>query len=103
MKTPPRHGENRDKSVPPRGKTPNVTPWTKVPVQYGQLNDYVAALIAKSEFKDSFIGQIELNKYEEVTAFRYSETEEEIILGVDKMASQRKIVISVIKSTLEGV
>jgi len=58
--------------VPPRGKTPAVQPWTKVPVEYGQINEYVTNLLSKSDLKDSFIGSIEINKYEEVTVFRFS-------------------------------
>ncbi len=33
LKSPPRNiMENRDKSMPPRGKTPVMLPWTKVPL-----------------------------------------------------------------------
>lgn len=49
--------------MPPRGKTSVVIPWTKVPVEYGQLNEYIATILSKSEFKDSFTGQVELTKF----------------------------------------
>lgn len=42
-------------------------------------------------------------KYEEVTVFRYMETEEEILLAIDKLSPQRKVYIFVIKSTVEGL
>ena len=50
IKSPPRQGDSRDHSLPPRGKTPNVIPWTKVPVEYSQLNDYLSNLLSKSSF-----------------------------------------------------
>lgn len=42
-------------------------------------------------------------KYEELTVFQNSENGEEIVLAVDKNASQRKIIILSVRSTLETV
>ena len=50
IKSPPRKGDFRDKSLPPRGKTPTIIPWTKVPVEYSQLNDYSTNLLGKGSF-----------------------------------------------------
>ena len=69
-------GENRDRSMPPRGKTPVTTPWTKVPVEYGQFSDYFNNLLAKSQYGNSFLSVIEMAKYDEYTILRFTETEE---------------------------
>jgi hypothetical protein len=42
-------------------------------------------------------------KYEELTVFQNSENGEEIVLAVDKNASQRKIIILSVRSTLDTV
>lgn len=42
-----------------------------------------------------------MSKYEELTVFQNSENGEEIVLAIDKNASQRKIIILSVKSTLE--
>ena len=42
-------------------------------------------------------------KYEEITVFQNSDNGEEIVLAVDKNASQRKIIILSIRSTIESV
>lgn len=63
IKSPPRNSRDfKDKSMPPRGKTPTIIPWTKVPVEYSQLNDYVISLLNKSSFASSFIPIIDLAK-----------------------------------------
>ena len=41
-------------------------------------------------------------KYDEYTILRFTETEEEIVLGVEKNSSQRKIILLGVKSHLEG-
>ena len=64
IKTPPRQNNFRDKSLPPRGKTPNVIPWTKVPVEYSQLHDYMTNLLSKGSFSESFLPQIDLLRWE---------------------------------------
>ena len=50
--------------MPPRGKTPIVTPWTKVPVEYGQFGDYFVNLLGKSQYGNSFLPVIEMSKYD---------------------------------------
>lgn len=89
--------------MPPRGKTPLVVPWTKVTVEYGQFQDYILKMLEKSSFKDSFLPNVDMNKYEEYTVYRFSETEEEIVLGIDKNTSQRKVIIFAMKSALDTV
>ena len=73
LKSPPRNiTENRDKSMPPRGKTPVVLPWTKVPLEYGQFADYFTSLLNKSQFGSSFLQIVEMARYDEITIFRYT-------------------------------
>ena len=43
-----------------------------------------------------------MRRYEEYTILRFTETEEEIVLGVDRFSSQRKIILLGIKSNRES-
>ena len=62
IKSPP--DNRKDKSMPPRGKTPVTNPWKKLNVEYGQFPDYFANLLKKSAFSKSFIPVIDIQKYE---------------------------------------
>ena len=59
-------------------------------------------MLAKSQVGASFLSVIEMAKYDEYTILRFTETEEEIVLGVEKNSSQRKIILLGVKSHLEG-
>jgi hypothetical protein len=54
----------KDKSMPPRGKTPVTNPWKKLSIEYGQFSDYFANLLKKSAFTKSFLSVIDIQKYE---------------------------------------
>ena len=63
----------------------------------------MASSLNKSAFKQSFLSTVEMLKYEEITVFQNADNGEEIVLAVDKNASQRKIIILSIRSTFESV
>ena len=87
--------------MPPKGIVARTGQrWNKMEIQYSDLSDFFAASVTKSAFVQSFRPVIEVPKYEEITIFINSETGEEVVLGVDRNASQRKIIILSIKSNL---
>ena len=98
------HQQRADKSMPPKAIVARTgQKWNKLEIEYSDLSDFFASSVAKSAFVQSFRPVIEVPRYEEITIFQNSETGEEVVLGVDRNASQRKIVILSIKSTLEIV
>ena len=56
--------DRKDKSMPPRGKTPLTNPWKKLNVEYGQFPDFFLNLLKKSAFCKSFQPLVEISKYE---------------------------------------
>jgi hypothetical protein len=94
----------QDKSVPPKGPTSILMGnWKKMHIEYGEFQEYFVNSISKSAFSQSFYTVVEMSKYEEMTVFQNSENGEEIVLAIDKNASQRKIIILSVKSTLETI
>ena len=95
----PRH----DKSMPPKGASALVTTWKKLEIEYGEFQEYFVTSLNKSSFKQSFFSVVEMLKFEEMTVFQNSDNGEEIVLAVDKNASQRKIIILSIRSMIDSV
>jgi len=58
--------------MPPRGKTPSILPWTKVPLEYGQFADYFSNILSKCQCGSSFLPVIEMSRYDEYTILRYT-------------------------------
>lgn len=77
--------------------------WKKIEVEYAEFTEYFQNSINKGAFFQSFLNVIDIPKYEELTVFQNKDTNEEVVLGVDKNTSQRKIIILNIKSTLQNV
>ena len=92
--------------MPPRlnNKTEAASePFKKLSVEYGQFSDYFSKLLDSSMFHKSFLGTVELAKFQEITVFQHSQTSDEIVFGCDKFSSQRKLIILGVKSNLEDI
>ncbi len=51
--------------MPPQGiSTQNMPKWKKLQVEYSQFADFIGSSLSKSDFKKSFIPQVELQRYE---------------------------------------
>lgn len=93
-----------DKSVPPQGLSSALTSrWKKVEIEYGEFQEYFVSSIGKSAFSQSFHTVLEMSKYQEFTVFQNSDNGEQIVLAIDKNASQRKIIILSVRSSPETV
>ena len=57
-------------------------------------------MLEASSFKDSFTPTIDMNKYEEITILEAGTNDGTAVVGIDKLASHRKILILGVKSTL---
>lgn len=62
----------QDKSLPPQEIHANLQKWKKLDVEYVEFSEYFANSISKSDFNQSFLNQLELTKYEEITVFQNS-------------------------------
>ena len=100
IKSPP---TRNDKSMPPKGTIAAIASWKKLEIEYSEFQEYFATSLSKSAFHQSFRSVVEMIRYEEMTVFQNSENGEEIVLAVDKNASQRKIILLSIKSTIDSV
>ena len=89
--------------MPPKGASALVSTWKKLEIEYGEFQEYFVSSLNKSSFKQSFFSVVEMLKFEEMTVFQNSDNGEEIVLAVDKNASQRKIIILSIRSTIDSV